>query len=441
MADKEKQPHKKGFQNNSNKGYAQKLGLRERGNLMSLRSVLKKAKDQVSKQGTTLESENMVTLGGKRPLVQEPELPRPTNPNEVQAASILRRQREDLCQLAIQEYEILRTQFEADVEERAQERDAFIADNPGADNAAIEAALDAALGPEPVEPVLNFPAVAVPDVKPEYEEMAKTKYELSLKAAREEERNLKRDEAKAISFIRQFLSDEYIKEMESTIPHYKRIEDSKDLIKYIEMLTIFHLTSSKEHGTSAENALDKIVKYFLCMTQGGDETLTHWKERIQDQDNAIVILATHVRDEKERANGASDADIALLDPIPHKDPSQLSRKFINELSDRYSMFREEYTRSKREYPTNLEQAHAEAERHGPNDLKRARDPSHSHERVYTTNAASTQVCTHCKGRYHSTSDCKFKARGLSSEDAQKERLANAANRLKSTKPKGAGQKN
>ena len=442
MAEKEKQVPKAGFQGSSRKRYAEKVNLSDRGNLTALRSALKKVKDRISKDGTTLEVENMVMLGGKRPVINEPELPRPTNPNEVQAASILRRHREDLCQLAIQEYEILKAQFEADVEERAQERDDFIANNPGADNAAIEAALDAALGPEPVEPVLNFPVVAVPDIKPEYEEMAKTKYELSLKAAREEERNLKKDEAKAISFIRQSLSDEYIKEMESTIPEYKRIEDSKDLVKYIEMVMVFHLTSNKDLGTSPENALDQLIKYFSCMEQLREETLTHWKERIEDQDNAIVILSTYVRAEKERALGHDDAYIAALPAIPHKEPKELSRKFVNGLNDRFSLFKEEYTRSKREYPESIEEAHAEAERHGPNDLKRGRAAIATQERVYAAKPKASRTsslrCDHCKGGYHTIDECRYKALGLSAEDAEKRRLAD---RKKYTKAKSAGQAN
>jgi hypothetical protein len=414
-----KQTAKPGSSNGPRK-YPEKVRLSDRGNLTILRTMLLRVKDRVAKEGTTLESESMVAIGGKRPATKEPDPPKPTNPFELEAASILRAQRDEQCRLAIAVFKSEQEQYNNEIIPWLEAHALFLRENPDA----TEEEIKDEVGDEPVLPTLKFPEDKVPDVRAEYEEMAKTKYELELKAAREDAKNLRKDEAKAISFIRQALADEYVNEMMAVIPSYKRVEESKDLVKYIDMLVIFHLTTSKEQGITPESALDQLVKHWANMSQGREESLTHWKERIVDQDRAIVILGTHVRSQEgERDDEHKAHDLPPIEPKSEKDKV---RKFINHLSEKYSFFREEYTRSKRAYPATLEDAHAEAERYGPNDLKRTHTPTV--ERVYATQARKFSLkdkCTFCDGTYHVVDVCRYKLQGLTKEEAIKQRKADA----------------
>lgn len=387
------------------------IRIQDRGNLGVLRSLLTRVKSKAARDGETVEIEDMIKIGGKRPEFPDPVAPKPKNEAAIRAKAILSRRRDEQCEIAVAQYEINMDNYRTSVETRVAQRENLRAANPDYDDDQIELALGAA----PDEPMLEFPNIQVPDVSPEYDLADKSKYELALKDVENSKRKLKKDEVLAISLIKYGFTKDYSTEFEQ-IHGYKEITENKDVISFIDLLVTFHLCTKPGNP---QEALDDLNRYFANMTQKRDENPTRWKERIEDQAHAIRILEQYYRDSRARREGLSEEQIKNMPPIQPKPESELVRKFINKMDSRFSMFSELYRRGERlEYPATLIEAHKEAERYGPNDLRPHKNTTdYENSRVYV--AKSSDLCNYCSGRFHIEKDCKFKKKGLTSEEAKK----------------------
>ena len=401
----------------------QGVRISDRGIFSVLRELLLKVKGKVAKEGETVEIEDMIKIGGQRPQFPEPVPPKPKNEAAMRAKAILSKRRDELCHLAVEQYENEMDAYRTAIEVRADQRRAHLEANPDAD----EDQIDLALGPPPDEPMLEFPNAEVPDVTPEYDLADKSKYELKLKDNADRVKKLQKDEVMAIALIKNGCQKSYMTEFEQ-IHGYKEIAESKNVTRYIDLLVTFHLCTKPGRP---QEALDDLTRYFENMSQKRDEYLTRWKERIEDQAHAIRIVQQYERDMRARKDGKSEEEISNLPPVETKSEEVLVRKFINRMDSRFSMFSELYTRGERaEYPATLLDAHKEAERYGANDLRPHKNTSdHDSSRVYT--AKVSEQCNFCSGRYHTEKDCKFKKNGMTSEEAKKY-IQEKKNKSKST---------
>lgn len=361
------------------------------GDFTAYQNFLKWGKDRISEECSTENIEQVAEIGGKLP-----EIP-PTPPLKVYNKLAM-----EMEEKKILDREAKIAEDSLKYREDWEEYGAYMeAKQQFEEEGKSAAEIEAIIGPPMEEPA---EVVVEPLAQVEHEwtyQCDRNTHSAQVRIRENNIEKLKVEKGKIMTIFHSGLSSNYRREVEQTT-WWKEIEKQKDVVEFLNKLLHFHLSRGQKNPILA---YDTMREKLYTMKQHEFEALAHWLERLVDTNAATGIIA----------NECGVTTTALTDV-------EVARRFILGLNQDYSKFKDGYVRGDKEFPKTIADAHTAADKFGKDTLA-SKSKVAGHQRVYTAKVEDKkdQVCGFCKGRYHNEGECRFKAQGMTTDQAVAER--------------------